>query len=219
MGQYNNMNTRFLILEYLRQYPGMTVLELSQVLQVTPADIRHHLKSLISDELVKRKALNRAHHRGRPAQGFSLSTNQASIAVNRILFSVLTESLSGIDPHAQRGLLKRICDRLVGNVAPQRSMAQKLVHAVQQLTELGFTARWEARPESPQIILEGFPFIIEPQSQQIYLQLTAVLLERLLDSPIRYLSDQRGQHPSEIIYRFSIGGKSPTLKISEKNSR
>lgn len=202
------MNTRFQILEYLRQHPGTTVHELSEVLQVTPADVRHHLKSLDSDKLIQRISFDRSHSRGRPAQGFALSANQASIALNHILFAILTESLLGMESQAQRNYLERICSRLMGEVSVKKSLAQKLVSAVKKLTDLGFTARWEARVESPQIILEGFPFIIEQASQPIYLLLTTVLLERLLGMEVRYHSDQKGRHPSETIYRFSIGGKS-----------
>jgi predicted ArsR family transcriptional regulator len=208
------MNTRDQILEYLRQHPGTTVRELSEVLQVTPADVRHHLKSLDSDKLVQRISTDLSQTRGRPAQGFSLSANQASVAMNHMLFSILSESLSGIESQARRDFLERICNRLVGDGSTAKSMAQKLVYAVKKLTDLGFTARWEARAESPQIIVEGFPFIIEAASRDIYLQLTEILLERMLGTQVKYHSDERGKHPSETIYRFSIGTK-PSISLSK----
>ena len=65
------------ILEYIRSHRAVTVAELSQAFQMTPANARHHLATLLEQGLLQVVADRPASGKGRPAHIYAIS-EQAS---------------------------------------------------------------------------------------------------------------------------------------------
>lgn len=183
-------STRQQIIDLLDDRKSATARELSRILLVSAADVRHHLAALRREGLVETvkeedrppSAQEEAGKRsaGRPAQRYRLSTRARLGHFDRLAEALLEEVLEGIPPQELQPTLQRIAARMAGPARPSGSLANRLVQAVQRLNQLHYEASWEARPGDPQVRLGRCPYAgILPQHPELCL-LDAELLETML---------------------------------------
>jgi predicted ArsR family transcriptional regulator len=184
--------TRQRILEYLAAHPNTTAAELGTALQVTSADVRHHLANLRSEELVVSASgespaavrPGRGPTRGRPARRYRLPQQPPDAGLSRLLSALLAETYGALAPLEQEAFLRRLASRLAGPLLNSANLSQRLVSAVQRLNQLGYQARWEARAAGPRLILDQRPFRnLETQHPELA-KLEAYLIEELLGVPL-----------------------------------
>ncbi len=84
------------ILEYIRSHRAVTVAELSLAFQMTPANARHHLASLLDQGLLQVIAPRPASGKGRPARIFAIS-EQALGDNFGLLATILLDQLTETD--------------------------------------------------------------------------------------------------------------------------
>ena len=185
--------TRQQLLDILDYQPNATAVELSQILMVSAADVRHHMAALRREGVVEVvKEENRTgsvqggqkkHAAGRPPQHYRLSVRARGDHFDRLAEALLEEILNEAPSPAKIVLLRRIAARMAGSAKPEGSLARRLVQAVKRLNELHYEARWEARPGDPQVKLGRCPYAsILPKHPELC-QLDAELLEAMLGAP------------------------------------
>jgi predicted ArsR family transcriptional regulator len=143
------------ILDLLESRRAASAQELAQALQVTAANIRHHLANLAAEGLVAKTGSRQPTGRGRPTGVFGLVVRQDNHqALNEVLLELLASRYADDDSWlcaAGRGLAGH-----AGN--PERHITQRLVSAMQRLEALHYSPRWEAHPGAPQVVFERCPY-------------------------------------------------------------
>lgn len=191
----NMKNTRQRLMEYLEIRTVATALELSHALQVTAADIRHHLTALREEGQVEVVGKQRVQGRGRPGKLYSLS--QRSLDDNLdLLAEILLNELIKSNTSSTDAALKRIAQGLIGNPRLQGHLTQRLYNTISRLNQLNYNARWEARSDAPQVVLGRCPYAKIIQNHPELCQMDKILLNTLLDIPVKQLAklskDKRG---------------------------
>jgi predicted ArsR family transcriptional regulator len=173
--------TRQQIREYLQERPSASAEELARVLDVTPANIRHHLSAMVSDGVVQKVGERLPVGRGRPIQLYGL--------VERLgrhnlvpLVNALLEELQACCSNEERGnLKKRLAKRLTGEgVLQSKNPGQRFFQAIQFLNLMHYQARWEAHAEAPHVIFSHCPYAQVVQEHPELCQVDGALLEELL---------------------------------------
>ena len=219
--------TRQRVLDYLASRTAATAIELSHALQVTPSDVRHHLRILVHEGAVVPTGERPIQGRGRPAQRYRLASQARQGKFDLLAGALLGESLTGLSPAGQEAFLRRVAARLAGT-PPQpvlgaaqgelrspvdrpsfhlhpSSLSARLVRAVQRLSELGYQSRWEARVEAPRLILERCPSAaLLPQHPELR-QLDVYLVEVLLGVPVTQIARREQDAPGEMYCVFVVG--------------
>ncbi|MHB8933549.1 MAG: helix-turn-helix transcriptional regulator [Bellilinea sp.] len=153
--------TRDKILELLQHTPNLTAAEMSRSLRVTRADIRYHLKLLVSQGLiVQMPAIPRTSSLspGRPAMTYQLSQSgrpDMLPTLSSVLLDMGKSSASSIP------FLEQLASRLIpvdAESSLQTSLPQRLNTAIQIINQHPYQARWEAHRAGPQVILSNCPF-------------------------------------------------------------
>ena len=219
--------TRQRILDYLASRTSATAIELSRALQVTPSDVRHHLRLLVHEGAIVPTGERPIQGRGRPAQRYRLASQPREGKFDLLASALLGESLTSLSPAGQEAFLGRVAARLADTTprpilgaaqgelrAPVKepsfrlqpsSLSVRLVRAVQCLSELGYQARWEARTEAPRLILERCPYAaLLPQHPELR-QLDIYLLEALLGVPVTQITRREQVAPGEMYCVFVVG--------------
>ena len=190
-------STRQRLLDILKNRPNTTAAELSRALQLTQADVRHHLSNMIAEGLVIATGYQRGGRRGRPAQKFSIATAALNNNFDLLSSALLTVSLQNLSPPDRLVFLRHVAAQLVGENTSGGPLAQRLVGAVVRLSELGYQARWEAHTEAPRLILEHCPFASLLPKHPELCHLDACMLEILLKEPVAKidpLAQEDGDH-------------------------
>lgn len=153
--------TREKILDLLQHTPNLTAAEMGRSLRVTRADIRYHLKPLVSQGLiVQMPAVPRqgSLSPGRPAMTYQLSQSGRPDML-AALSSVLLDM--GNSTSSSPPFIEQLASRLVPIDAAsslQTSLPQRLNTAIQIINQHPYQARWEAHKAGPQVILNNCPF-------------------------------------------------------------
>jgi predicted ArsR family transcriptional regulator len=185
------------LFEYIRSHGVVTVADLSQALRMTSANARHHLAILEQQGLVEVIGTRASANRGRPSLIFKVSARTQGNNLDRLVGVLLTDSLTSLPPVEQTAALRRLAHKLLGSgLKTGGNLTQRLVQAVPRLNDMQYQARWEARAESPRLILGYCPYAPILSEHPELCHLDAYLLEDLLRFPVRQTAklarDQRG---------------------------
>ncbi|MEN6410692.1 MAG: winged helix-turn-helix transcriptional regulator [Anaerolineaceae bacterium] len=185
--------TQRAIIHEMKKHPSITSAELARILELTPSDIRHHLAGLLAEGWVVMTDEQPAKGRGRPAHRYQLGSRAKSEAISSLLQAVMKATILTLPENEQTAALHRVAESLAGSTPPSPSMSISLTRTVNRLNELGYRARWEARAGAPRIYLDYSPY--ENIAKQIPLLQTfdAILLENLLQRPVRQDSTEINQ--------------------------
>jgi predicted ArsR family transcriptional regulator len=200
------MTTRARILEHLERNSPATTDELARALKIPPANVRHHLRVLVDEDVIEIVSERPLQGRGRPACLYSL-TSQASRHNLDTLAGALLEVFIESQPQAAQGeLLRRIAGKLVQPV-DATTLARRLTQAVRRLNELNYQAHWEAHSQAPRLVLGHCPYAaILPEHPELC-QLDSYLIETLVSVPARQSKklavDSRGMR----YCMFTVGEK------------
>ena len=152
-------NTRQRIISYLKNNHQATAPELSLFLNLTQANIRHHLDVLHRDGYIEVIGQNKASGRGRPTLIFMLTKSAQDNALDQLASALLGEIQDNKNDKQKRQKLSKIARNLAGlDPAPNKSITIQLSQAVQRLNDLNYKAHWEAHASAPQIFLGRCPF-------------------------------------------------------------
>lgn len=153
-------------------------MQLSRVLGMTGANVRHHLAELEKLGMVAVAGQEAATGRGRPTLVY-MATAKAQPSNLAVLASALMQTTLGTRESKQRTIrLKRLAENLrAGNGRQSGALAQRLVTAVQHLNPLGYKARWEAHAQGARVILGQCPYAAIIEQHPELCQMDAYLIE------------------------------------------
>ena len=175
------------ILKILQTRQTATPTELSRALQVTSANIRHHLRNLARDGVVVAVGERPAQARGRPTQVYALANQGSNIPL--LTSILLSYNLSSRPTEERTPLLKTFAAHLLEKFpnppqAKGRHITQRLVNTISTLDTLNYQPRWEAHAEGPQIVLEHCPYAAILEDHPEICQVDAFLIENILEEPV-----------------------------------
>lgn len=183
---YNNImkSTRHRLLDYLGSKQIATSTELSRLLNVTSANVRHHLNLLLKEGLIQITGEKQPQGPGRPAKVYGLSPKQKQdnlVLLIEALMQVLTCENS---PRGRSKKIRRIAEYIRGPAKSIGNLTQRLYQAINRLNELNYQARWEAHQQAPRIILGNCPYAAIVNNHPEICQIDKYLLESLLIMPV-----------------------------------
>ena len=204
------------ILDYIRSHRAVTVAELSQAFQMTPANARHHLATLLEQGLLQVVADRPASGKGRPAHIFAIS-EQALGNNFDLLAGVLLDLLTRqTDPQQVDNVMKELAGQLANRMVASNKQAgttaksgenltRRLYRTTEILNQQHYQARWEARPEAPRLVLGHCPFSAIVEEHPELCKLDAYMIERLTSTSVEQIA-KLAKDPTGLRFcKFSIG--------------
>jgi len=178
------------ILTYLREHNGVSVAEMSRVLRVTEANLRHHLSILVADGRAKILGVRLGGNRGRPVQLFGLSDMAVGDNLAGLLEVLLTEVLENIPAPTRETWLRSLAARLAAaqSVEATGHVTRRLALTIERLNRLGYASRWEAHAAGPRVIFEHCPYATVIGRHPELCQVDAFLLSELLKVAVTQVS-------------------------------
>jgi predicted ArsR family transcriptional regulator len=178
--------TRLRILDHFRKYQTASVKELSVLLNMTGANVRHHLSVLESSDLIEVVAL-RNEGRGRPANVYGLSRRMLGDGMDKLSAALLDVWLVHATKDAREEGLKAVAGRLAGDWEGETlHLMKRLAGTIDRLNALHYQARWEASPAGPRIILGHCPYHAIISDHPELCRLDSLLLQAFLKIPVEH---------------------------------
>lgn len=159
-----------------------SVREISRALKMSAANVRHHLRVLVSDGRLDVSTAETHEGKGRPEKVYSLPHAMLGDNLSALLEALLAEA----GPKVRMEALAR---RIVGesDIAGQ-PVAKRLNLIIEKLNQMNYHARWEAGPSGPRIIFGHCPYasIIEKHPELCVMD--AALLENFMGQSAEQLT-------------------------------
>jgi predicted ArsR family transcriptional regulator len=177
--------TRQSILDVLLERHTVTVLELSRSLQVTRADVRHHLALLVKEGVVEVVGRSDMEGRGRPMLTYALARPYQPNNIDQLASALLQNLPDG----GREAILRQTAISLAGkNKISGGGLAQRLVQAINHLNEMHYRARWEAHADGPRVIFAHCPYTTIVAECPDLCRMDAFLLQALTGQPVRQIA-------------------------------
>jgi predicted ArsR family transcriptional regulator len=146
------------IIDHLSRNHFTTASELSSTLNVTAANIRHHLGELKKQEIIETFGKLPGKGRGRPQQLYRLSRNtlEHNLAnLSEALLKFVLDNSSADDLQTQMYKIASIMGLEFGSYP---NLFQRLNQLARWLNKRHYQARWEASPTGPRVFLGHCPY-------------------------------------------------------------
>lgn len=176
------VTTRHKVLAYLHKTRTASAREISRAVRMSAANVRHHLRVLVSDGRLEVSSGGTGEKRGRPEKVYSLP--RAVLGDN---LSALSEAL--LAEAGSKVRMDVLAKHLVGESDLTNQPAGKRLNLVtEKLNQMNYHARWEAGSSGPRIIFGHCPYasIIARHPQLCVMD--AALLERLIGQSAEQLT-------------------------------
>lgn len=185
-----NITSRQKVFEVIRKHQLITVSELNQFLEMTPANIRHHLAVLIADGMVEKMDVRNKIGRGRPETVYSVSNVFVEDGLDNLLEGILKLWFSSLSPSEMDQKMKAIARHLAGGREDVGviSVTKRLTSCVIHLNSLGYKAQWEASPTGPRVKFGVCPYSKIIKKHPELCEMDEHLLETLLGFKMSQIS-------------------------------
>jgi predicted ArsR family transcriptional regulator len=179
------MTTRTRILTYLHKKQTASVRELSVVMALTGANIRHHLADLEANGLIEFLSLRRE-ERGRPVNIYGLSRHMLGDGLAELNGAILHVWLKNAPEAALEDGLRSVALQLGGKNLPDvgTMLTLRLARLIERLNELHYQARWEAGVTGPAVILGYCPYSAIIRAHPELCRMDGFFLEQWVGSPV-----------------------------------
>jgi predicted ArsR family transcriptional regulator len=171
------ITTRQKILDYLKRNQTVSSREVARVLQMTPANARHHLGILAADGRVEVFS-QRQGGRGRPEKVYRLAGTLLGDNLSVLVEALLTEAGGKVE-------IEAVGQRIAGGSPPAgQPLMRRLTSTVDRLNEMHYQARWEAGAAGPRIVLGHCPYVAVIGKHPALCKMDVALLEKLLGGDV-----------------------------------
>ena len=174
------------ILTYLTQHHGASALEISRALDVTAANIRHHLSILVADGRAQVLGSRLEQGRGRPVQVYGIGESAQGDNLAGLAGALLSRLMENALPEERENLLADLAGRLAPQSGAQANLhiTRRLAQIIARLNRFGYAARWEAHAIAPRIIFDHCPYAALIQEHPEICQMDAHILRQGLGSRV-----------------------------------
>jgi len=138
------------VLAHLNKTRSASARDVSRVLKMSAANVRHHLRVLVSDGRLEMTSVKPRDGRGRPEKVYSIP--RAALGDNLAVLSDFLLTEGGVDLDV---LAKHLAGESDLKTLP---IVKRLNLTIEKLNEMKYHARWEAGPEGPRIIFGHCPY-------------------------------------------------------------
>jgi len=194
------------LFDFIKNHHLVVTAEISRALNMTEANVRHHLTILQNQGLVEVVGLRRTQRKGRPAQLFRISRQAMGHNLDKLAGALLNELNQSSEINAEdllHNVAYRLVDRHIFRGARGRLASTsgehfviRLHYTIEYLNKLKYRARWEAHSEAPRIMLGYCPYADILSEHPELCSLDGYFLEELLGTPVTQISklatDERG---------------------------
>ena len=140
------------VLAHLYKTGNASAREITRALKMSAANVRHHLRVLVSDGRLEVMPVREHEGRGRPEKIYSIPRAALGDNLSGLSEALLVEAGPGVHIEA---LAKRLSGESNLKSEPP---AKRLNLLVEKLNQMKYHARWEAGPEGPRIIFGHCPY-------------------------------------------------------------
>jgi len=195
--------TRKQIINHLRTHHTSTAPELSQVLNLTVGNIRHHIKELETQNMIEKLESIPAKGRGRPTYFYRLTNrilDHNLVVLSQNLLTILLQDLSNIE---RQETLHKLSTRIIGNIPLEAKLTQRMTQAIRWLNQNNYKSRWEASPTGPRVFLGHCPYRDIVDSNPEICQLDTTLLQLLTGLSLEHIEKMSRRLPGSQYCIFS----------------
>ncbi len=166
--------TNQLILNYISAHPMVPPRQIARALNLSVTDVRYHLQHLRKAKEVEMIMHENTGQPGRPACLFRLPP-QCNLSAYKLLTNALLSILqqSGVD----RDFHDLASVILPPEITREASPVVRITKIVHFLNAHGYHARWEARPQFPQLEFRQCPYVVASSDKNDFCLLDQALLE------------------------------------------
>lgn len=207
--EYNQImkTSRQQIFEFIQAHRVVTVADISQVLQMTRANARHHLNILQEQGLVEVVGHRLMPGKGRPANLYGVSNFSLGNNLPLLLDALLHDLKNSLSQEQYDLLLHRVTIHFINQNPPGgllsnsptdlgKNLTQRLYDAIQFLNKLNYYARWEAHSDAPRVILDHCPYLAILDDNPELCQIDKHLIKELVNAQVvqtsKLIQDARG---------------------------
>jgi predicted ArsR family transcriptional regulator len=179
------------VLAYLQKQRAASAAQIGRALDMSAANVRHHLSVMLGDGRVVLVGLARKEGRGRPVKQYGLS--EKSLGNNLAFLSdAVLDHWPGILSPAQREramlmLAKELVEQM-GRPDKDVPVAKQLALLVEKLDKMHYQARWEAGGEGPRILFAHCPYAAIVEKHPELCRMDALMLGEEMDAKVRQLA-------------------------------
>lgn len=156
--------------------------EISRSLKMSAANVRHHLRVLVSDGRLEMSTTRMYEKRGRPEKIYSLPRAALGDNLSMLSDALLTEAGSQVRMGA---LVKHLAGE--SDFAGQ-PVAKRLNRVIEKLNQMNYHARWEAGAEGPRVIFGHCPYLAIIEKHPELCVMDSSLLEKLMGQSAKQLT-------------------------------
>jgi len=192
------------ILTHLIKHQPATLKELAQALSLTKADIQYHLDPLVKNGIVVPVKRREQTGRGRKTYNYYISHSSRGKQTNTLLkaFLSLIEEQAFSEGQTDQ-ILAHLARQMIGDYHAPSSPTVRLTRTITVLNQIGYHARWEARPDGAEIIIDASPHAALMNAHPILINLDFRLLSTLLGSEPIMLTMLKPDDPTSC-YTFRV---------------
>ncbi len=178
-----NKSTEDEILATLAQQDSMSVLELSESLNLTKADIRYHINKLLENSIIQ-KIPPETGIRGRPAIRYKVANSYFSHNLVALLNALLSTIPINDDD------IWKIAEYYSSLITPEfpQSHISKLNALIIGLNKQNYSARWETQFKGPVIFFSNCPYRQIALNHPIICELDKQVIEVSLNKKISVIN-------------------------------
>lgn len=178
--------TRQRIVAYLRKQAAAPAEQIARALNLSAANVRHHLSVLLTEERVVEVGRMPKPGRGRPLKLYALSPRMQDDNLTLLLDRLLTLWLSRLSPLQKRQALQEL-GRLL--LPPEAEMplhpTRRLPRIIARLNDLHYQAHWEAGAEGPRLLFGHCPYTAIVEKHPELCSMDEALVRSGLGHPVR----------------------------------
>ena len=183
-------SSRHKVLAYLTRTRTASVHEIARALKMSAANVRHHLRVLVSDRRLEVIPVEEHDRRGRPEKLYSLPRAERGDNLSVLSDALLAEA----GPKVRVEVLAK---RLVGESDfASQPIVKRLNLVVEKLNQMNYHSRWEAGREGPRVILGHCPYAAIIEKHPELCKMDSALLGDLTGESAEQLS-QIGREKSQ----------------------
>ena len=176
------LTARHKVLAFLTRTRTASVREISRALKMSAANVRHHLRVLVSDGRLELASVQERRSRGRPEKLYSLPRAALGDNLSALSDAILTEAGTQVRVEA-------LAKRLIGESDfASQPIVKRLNLVVEKLNQMNYHARWEAGREGPRVILGHCPYAAIIERHPELCKMDAALLKDLMGQSTEQLS-------------------------------
>lgn len=188
------------VLAYFKKQHSASAVQIGRALNMSAANVRHHLSVLLSDGRIVMASEARKEGRGRPIKFYRLSENLLGNNLALLSDKLLDEWLGKLSPAKRDDALQDLAKALISQIGQTGSkvpVAKRLAFVVSKLNELHYHSHWEAGMEGPRVLFAHCPYAAVVEKHPELCKMDASLLASLLEGDIQQIAKlERGGAPA-----------------------